>query len=692
MSTYVGYLLAGIGGGAVIASLALGLVLCHRTSGVVNFALAAMGAYVAFAFFEFRDKGDLVLPIIGLPARVHLLTNPTLFSALVFAVVVAAILGLAVYWLLFRPLRRAPALARVVASLGLLLYLQEMIRIRFPTAGAAVVQHWTVLPESPVRLLGTTVSENRLLLAALAIVATVVLWALFRFTRFGLMTRAAAGNEKGALLVGISPDRVAALNWMIATVLVGLAVILIEPIAGLDPSTTSLLVMPALAAALLGGLTSFGITTAAGLGIGMLQALILGYVVQPSTTWIPEWLPKTGLQQAVPVALILIALVWRGNSLPDRSALIERRLPPSPTPRHPLRWLVVLGGAAAVGLVTFDAAHRQALIVSMIYAFLALSVVVVTGYVGQISLAQLAFAGVSGFAVISLAGDGVPFPVAAVLAVLLAVVVGLLVGLPASRVRGMSLAIATLAIAIAIEQLLLASVAFSGGPAGKSAPTPYLLGFDVGIFSPGSDNFRPAFGFLVLAVLALACLAVANLRRNRTGLRWLAVRSNERAAAAAGIDVSRSKVGAFAVSSALAGLGGVFMAYSATTLSTTSFMVIGALVVLAITYLAGISSISGALLAGLLAQAGLLTTLGNDWSGGSSGEYVYAVSGLLLMVMAVTAPEGITGLVRAQVRRWRRPGEVAPGRRPDRPTRSAPTPATTPAPATPTPVTPGTGP
>ena len=157
MSNYVGYLLAGLGGGAVVASLALGLVLCYRTSGVVNFAQAAMGVYVAFAYFEFRESGDVVLPVIGLPSRFHVITNPSLFSSLVFAVVAAAILGLVVYWLLFRPLRRAPALARIVASLGLMLYLQESIRIRFPTSGAAVVTRWPVLPEGagpPARHLG----------------------------------------------------------------------------------------------------------------------------------------------------------------------------------------------------------------------------------------------------------------------------------------------------------------------------------------------------------------------------------------------------------------------------------------------------------------------------------------------------------------------------------------------------------
>jgi branched-subunit amino acid ABC-type transport system permease component len=610
-----------------------------------------MGTYVAYAYFEFRDSGDVVLPLLGLPARFHLIPTPTLAAALVFALVLSAAVGLATYWLVFRPLRSAHALARVVASLGLYLYFQEITRLRFPTAGASAVTRFPVLPEDTVRVLGTGVSANRLILAALVVAITVALVVVFHRTRFGLATRAAAGNEKGAVLAGISPDRVGAVNWMVASVLAGFAVILIEPIAGLDPAATSLLVVPALAAALLGGLASFGLTAAAGLAIGMVQSLILGYAVRPDTTWIPEWVPVTGLQQAVPVALVLGTLAWRGDPLPTRATMAEQRLPPSPTPRRVGLWSLVLGGAAVVGLFSFGAGYRQALIVSLVYTLLTLSVVVVTGYVGQISLAQMAFAGVAGFTAIEVADNGFPFPLAVLFAVGVATLVGVAVGVPALRVRGMSLAVATMALAVAIEQLVLGSSALSGGVGGRRAPRPYLFGIDVGISATGSDNFRPAFGLTVLAVVVAACVVVANLRRNPTGLRWLAVRANERAAAAAGIDVARVKLGAFALSSALAGLAGSFMAYGTSTLSTTSFLVIGALVAVAMTYLAGISSISGAILAGLLAQAGLLTAVANGWSGGDPSDYVYVTSGLALIVVALAAPEGITGLVAPMVTR-----------------------------------------
>jgi branched-subunit amino acid ABC-type transport system permease component len=649
-------LLAGLGGGAVLASLGLGLVLTHRSSGVVNLAHAAMGMYVAYAYFEFRETGEWVIPILGLPARVYLLPRPTLATALLFAVLLAAGLGLVVYGLVFRPLREAPPLARLVASLGLLIYLQEMVRLRFPVSGASAIVRRPVLAEDPIDVLGTTVTQNRLVLTGLVIAVTVVLVVVFRSTRYGLATRAAAGNEKGALLLGISPDRQASVSWAVASVLAGLAIILIEPIAGLNASTTPLLVVPALAAALPGRLESFAITTVTGLGIGMAQSLILGWSVRPDTRWLPDWLPTNGLPQAVPVIVIVMVLALRGYVLPNRAAIVGHRLPPSPEPRHVTAWAVGLVGLCTVGLLTFDAGYRQALVISLVFALLTLSVVVVTGYTGQISLAQLAFAGTAGFTAIKLAEQRVPFPVALLLAASLATVVGVVVAWPVTRVRGMTLGIATLAIAVAIEELVLASPSLSGGQAGISAPRPSLFGLDVGIAGLGADNFRPEFGFVCLGVLTLAAVGVANLRRNRTGLRWLAVRANERAAAAAGLDVTRVKLGAFGVSSFLAGLCGVLMAFSVTTLSPASFLVIGALVAVALTYLSGVSSIGGALLAGALAQAGIVTMLLDGPTGGDADRYVFAVSGVLLVVAAISAPEGITGLVRNGLRRARRGG------------------------------------
>jgi len=605
-----------------------------------------MGMYTAFVYFGLRDYdlrssergGDLVLPIIGLPTRVHVVDRPTVFTALVIALVVAALLGVIVYGLVFRPLRNAPALARVVGSLGVFLYLQSVMQLRTAEtgAGSSSLQLTSLLPDGVVHVGSAVVPVSSFVLAGIAIAVALGLGALFRYTRFGLATRAAAENEKGAVLTGISPDRLGFLNWAIASVLAGAAVICIAGITSkLDPVETSLLVVPALAAALLGGLDGFALTTVAGLAIGMGQSVLATF--QSRAEWLPDALPNGGLREALPVVLIIVAITVRGARLPTREAILDSRLPAAPAPRRHVPVTIVLAAAAIAALLTLDAQWRLAIVVSTIAALIALSTVVITGYVGQISLAQYAFAGLAAFTTAKLAISGVGFPWAPLLAVSLTLAVGLLVGLPAVRVRGMTLAVATIGAAVAIEQLVFNAPDLNGL---SDVPRPRLLGIDLGFLAPGADNFRAAFGILAVVVLALAMLAVANLRRSVTGLRWLAVRSNERAAAAAGVSVAATKLGAFAVSSVLAGLGGALLAYELPALSPQQFMVVGALAVLALCFLGGIATLSGALIAGVLASGGILTHLQGGATGNAS-SYQFAVSGIALIVVAVLYPDGI---------------------------------------------------
>ncbi len=283
--------------------------------------------------------------------------------------------------------------------------------------GAASLQLKSFLPDGVVHIGDVVVPTSSFVLLAIAIVTALVLALVFRFTRFGLATRAASEHETGAILTGISPDRLGFLNWIIATVLAGLAVIVFAATsARLDPTETSLLVVPALAAALLGGLNSFAVTTAAALAISMLQSALGTF--QTRADWLPDWLPNGGLRAALPVVLIVVAITVRGARLPTREALIDRRLPAAPEPRRPLVATLAISAVTIVGLLTLDEQWRLAIVVSTIATLIALSAVVVTGYVGQISLAQYAFAGLAAFTTAKLAIEGVAFPWAPLLAVI----------------------------------------------------------------------------------------------------------------------------------------------------------------------------------------------------------------------------------------------------------------------------------
>jgi branched-chain amino acid transport system permease protein len=616
------FLLLGLGAGAVYASLGLGLVLVHRVSGVVHVAHGAVAAYVAYAFVELRTAGDLILPV----GRVDLGDEVAFGPALGLALVVAAALGLVTYGLVFRPLRGAPPLAGLVASVGLMATMQALIVLRFGAAGRPVP---AILPAEPVRLLGADVPRDRLVLAALVIVAAAVLWAVSRFTRFGLASRAAADDTTGVALLGWSPDVLAAVNWVAAGVLAGLGGILVAPITGLDPVTTTLLVVPALAAALVGRLVSFGATTAAALGLGMIQSLIL--LLQDNLSW----LPRSGIREAVPLVVIVVALaLGAGARLARAGDVTGRRLPRAGRPRRIGVWATVGTAAGVAAVFAFEGQDRMALVTSLIGALVCLSIVVLTGWSGQISLAQMAFAGVAGFSLSRLAdGAGIPFPIAPLLAAVLAALAGLLVGLPALRARGVSLAVVTLAGAVVVEEVVFKSPTLTGGFGGTRVPVPSLAGAD---FNPS----QPAFGLLVLGVLVATALGLARLRLAGGGRRLLAVRAGERAAAAVGVDVTATRLWAFALSAFLAGVAGTLLGYQQGQLSFGSFGVFVSLAYVAVASMGGIAGIGGALVGGLLVPNGLVFTLLD------LGRYQLLVSGLGLMAVTVLVPGGLTG--------WRR--------------------------------------
>ena len=614
------FLLLGLGAGAVYAALGLGLVLVHRVSGVVHVAHGAVGAYVTYVFVTMRSTGDLVLPV----GTVHLGDRVPFAVALVVSLVVAAALGLAMHAVVFRPLREAPALAGLVASVGLLATLQALIVLRFPAGGRPVP---AVLPAEPVHLLGAVVPRDRLLLAALVVASTAVLWAAYRFTRFGLASRAMSADVTGVALLGWSPDRLAAVNWVAASVLAGLGGILVAPITGLDPATTTLLVVPALAAALVGRLVSFGATVSAALALGMAQSLIL--LLQDEHTWIP----RSGVREAIPLLVIVVALALGAGATLARGPT-GTRLPRAGRARHVGPWAAIGAVVGTVGVFALHGQDRLALDTSLVGALVCLSIVVLTGWSGQISLAQMAFAGVAGFTLSRLStGVGVPFPIAPLLAAALAAVVGLAVGLPALRARGVSLAVVTLAGAIVVEEVAFKSTVLTGGFGGSRVAAPSLLGVRL-------DPAGPGFGMLVLAVLIAGAVALARLRASGRGRELLAVRANERAAAAVGVGVTATRLRAFALSAFLAGVAGALLGYQQGQLSFGSFGAFVSLAYLAVAYLGGIAGIAGALVGGLLVPNGLVFTLLD------LGRYQLLVSGLGLVAVTVLAPGGLTGLGR----------------------------------------------
>lgn len=666
MSNYLLFAFLGLGSGAIYGLLAQGIVLEYRSSGFVNFAHGAVAMFVAYVYSELRLTGRLLLPVVGLPDRIRIASGPMGNEiALPLALLYAAALGAAIYYLVFRPLRLAPALAKVVASIGLLLVLQAIIVLKFGTLTRTVT---AILPAEPLTLLGITFPRDRLYLAAVLIVITAALWAIFRFSQFGIASRAAAESERASVLLGYSPDRIALVNWMLATVVAGLAGILIAPITTLSPQTYTLFIVPALGAALLARLTSFWVTAIGALLIGVLTS----EVTKLQSTF--DWLPRTGLQSALPFIIIVVVMFTLGRTVPTRGTIFTLPAPRPGNPQRPLRAALVFVPIAIIVVYLLEGGWRLAFIQSTVTAIILLSVVVLTGYVGQISFAQASFAGVSGFVLANLTTDvGVPFPLSIVIAGLAAVPLGVGVGLPALRIRGVNLAVVTLAAAVVMDELVFTIDDFTGGVAGKRAATPEIFGLDFSIAGDGPGQFpRAEFGILAVVVLAACGVAVARLRTSTLGRRMIAVRSNESAASALGINVAATKLTAFAISAFVAGVGGALLAYQRQVLSFDSFGVFVSLTFVTVAYLGGIGLISGAILGGALAAGGLFPVALDRLIG--LGRFELLFIGVILIFSAIRHPDGITTAF-GHRRRVGRTSDAAPPRQRAEPTSTASPPA-----------------
>ena len=640
MSSYLLFLLLGLGAGAVYAILGLGLVLEYRSSGVINFAQGTIAMFIAYTYIELRKTGRLMLPVVGLPYRLRIFSGGiATVPALLIALVYAAGLGLLIFLLVFRPLRNSPPLARLVASVGLMIVVQAMVVINLGDSAFNISGQTagSILPSDPIVVLGTRVPRDRFYLAALTVVIGVALWAVFRYTTFGLATRGAAESEKGAAVCGYSSTRLGAINWMVATALAGFAGILITPISGLNPTSFTLFIVPTLGAALLGRMTSFSATLVAGLAIGMLQSLMTKLVLEF------DWLPRSGLQEGLPFIAIIVALVVFGRSIPWRGTLIDRAMPVAGRPKRVVLSAALCLAAGTVALFTLGSTLRLGLIQSLIVIVLGLSLVVVTGFAGQISLAQMAFAGFGGFMYGILSAElSVPFLPALVLAGLATAPLALVVGLPALRTRGIHLAVLTLAAAVALDAFLFSSGTFTGGASGRLIPTVKLFGIDFNIRSSDATAYpRPEFGLLVLIIAVLVGVLVAFLRNSGVGRQMLAIRANERAAVASGVSLGRAKLFAFAASGFIAGIAGSMTGLLTGNLSGEQFSVLTSLLLVALIYIGGVARISGAIVAGLFfAPNGFGPTLLDQWFG--IGRYAYLIGGLGLVATTILHPDGLS--------------------------------------------------
>jgi ABC-type branched-subunit amino acid transport system permease subunit len=604
------FAILGLGAGAAYTLIALGIVLIQKGSGAVNFAQGAIAGCAALFFTASTNAGMSKV------------------VSLLICLAGGAALGAGFFMAVMRPLRNAPLLARIVSTLGLMI-LVSALALKVWGSLSSVAP--SLFPTNSLSIFGIAFGVDRLYLLATALILTAVLWAVYKYTGFGISTRAVAESERAASLLGYSPIQIGAVNWALGCALAAFAGVMIAPLTTVDIAPLTLLVLPALAAALVGRFTSFAITAAVAIAIGIGQSLLVRYWTQP------------GVNQGFPFVIVALMMILGGKLIPARGTLSLARLPLAPATRFRLIPSVAAIAITVLGLVVLNRTYQGGITVTLITIIIGLSVVVVTGFVGQISLMQMAFAGIGGFLVSKLGTNlGIPFPWPILIAALAAVPVGVLLGLPAVRVRGINLAVVTLGAAVAVSAVVFQNADWTGGVSGSQVPSPGLWGFSI---DPVSHPVR--FGIFALIVTVVTVAGVINLRRSPFGRRMLAVRSNERAAAVSGIGVVSTKLQAFALSAFIAGLGGGVLAYQLGAVAFDRFSPMASITLLAIVYIGGIATVGGAIAAGVIVNGGVLYVLLSNVGGIASWWLV--ISGAALLLTAVTQPDGIAVAMGQQI-------------------------------------------
>jgi branched-chain amino acid transport system permease protein len=422
-------------------------------------------------------------------------------------------------------------------------------------------------------------------------------------------------------------------------------------------------VVPALSAALIGNLSNIWATVFGGLGLGMVQS---GLINLAGKNWWPKWAPATGVRSVLPLLVVIGVLYFRGNKIPLRGAIAPPRQARVPTQTYPWLAPAVAGLVFGIMSIFFTSSWEVALTTTIVSSTIMMSMILVIGFLGQISLAQMSLAGVSAYALVRFAskgesiggvrvkGPGLPHPIAALLAVAITVVIGLIIAAPALRIRGVQLAVVTMTAVIAIQEFVFRndSVVGPGAKANNPVPRPNWFGWDVGVTykvkpPPAVNNtFTDRWQFTIFALIWLIALVwmMNNLRRSSTGRRFLALRSNERAAASGGIDVARTKLLGFGMAAAIAAVGGILFAYKIQSVKFENFGLFVGLGLLAFAVIGGITTPAGAVVGGVLGAGGLVPFFFSErFHNPNFNKYVGIIGAIALVFNAIMNPEGVAG-------------------------------------------------
>ena len=576
----------GITFGGIYALLAVGLVLTYKTAGVFNLAFGAQAFAAAAVYYEARTRHEIAIPV-----------------AVLIALAFSALLGFVLDRMLFRHLRTAPPMARLVVTLGLLVAIPEIVKLFFDVS--TTFQPEGIVPDGSTAYNpfgGVFLSRDDAATAIVTVSVVVALILLFRYSPLGLRMRAVVESTRMTELAGVNADRVSMTAWVMSSVLAGLAGVLISPtLSQVSEIYYTPLVVAAISAAVLAALSNITVAFLGGLALGIISQVLA--VELPTNSIV-----ATNLRPSLPFVALFLVLVF-SPQLRNRKEIKDPLAGVDPPPpalvsleRSDSLTLATRVFALTVGLGFFYWLFFHANVVwiyntqrAVIFSVIFLSITVITGMAGQISLCQATFAGIGALATAQLGTElGMSVIVAMLLAGVIAAAVGALVALPALRLGGIFLSLATFAFALFFDSVMVKFTWVSGGNGITPLETPRPL------IGPIDFDNEKAFLVFCIVVLVLAGLLVVWVRGGTTGRFLDAMRGSETAASSIGINSTRWRITAFALSAGLAGVGGGLLAMRDESASYNSnFVAQLGLVWVVIVVTLGARTVEGAIQAGI---------------------------------------------------------------------------------------------
>ncbi len=586
MEQLLGFAIPGVPYGCAYAVFAVGLVLTYQTTGVFNFGYGAQAYASAFLFaWLVEDR--------GWPA----------WAACVCAVaILGPALGLVFDRFLFRRIPSTNTTAKVVTGLSLLVGIPALLPVLFGNGNLVGAPSIAFNPDTVYFHLGAGVPVNGAYLSAVVftVAMLVVLVVLLRTTNLGLEMRAAVESRRLLELDGVDAPRVTATAWAVSGLMAGLAGVLLAPTeVTVQPQDYVTLMVAAIAAAACAALGSMTVAAVVGVLIGVVSLTAQGYL-PTSSFWYSAVLPAFPFIVLVG-ALLFVPGLRRLEHASDPLSSVDPP-PPPPTARARGReidrlvrfgfWALLVAYAASM-LTWMPPAWETVLNQGMAYSVIFLSVTLLTGTAGQLSLAQATLAGIAAFTAGQLATHlGLDFLVGGALGAIAASIVAGLLALASLRLRGLGLALMTLAAALLFDVAVFPAQAVSGGTGGVTIQPGWL---PLDLFAQNGHAY-----FVLAFVVLVACTgAVALVQRGTIGRFLAAMRGSELGAAGVGVNLPWQRVLAFALAGALAGVGGTLLAIQQSVIAPGEFNYQLSLAFVVIVVTTGVGTVEGAIQAGI---------------------------------------------------------------------------------------------